>query len=138
MDQTTPATENAATTTPRRGRRPSAEMSATRRQEIARLERIVTSQKERLAKLKEDEAKAQRSARRAQLTRLKIEAGGLVSIAGLLEEDRGFLLGALIGIRETRSHPDWTPERYQAIKQLGDKELAARETSRKTSQTTEE
>ncbi|WP_128417235.1 hypothetical protein [Xanthomonas populi] len=53
MDQTTHAMENAATTTPRRGRRPSAEMSATRRQEIARLERIVTSQKERLAKLKE-------------------------------------------------------------------------------------
>lgn len=108
-------------------------MSATRRQEIARLERIVISQKERLAKLKEDEAKAQRSARRAQLTRLKIEAGGLVS----LEEDRGFLLGALLGIRETLSHPDWTPERYQAIKQLGDKELAAREASRKFRRTTE-
>ncbi|PPU93058.1 hypothetical protein XpopCFBP1817_11405 [Xanthomonas populi] len=61
---------------------------------------------------------------------MKIEAGGLVSIAGLLEEDRGFLLGALIGIRETKSHPAWTPERYQAIKQLGDKELAAREASR--------
>ncbi|WP_234418024.1 hypothetical protein, partial [Xanthomonas fragariae] len=54
MDQTTLATENAATTAPRRGRRASTEMSATRRQEIARLERIVTSQKERLAKLKED------------------------------------------------------------------------------------
>ncbi|ATS89994.2 hypothetical protein AC612_10495 [Xanthomonas citri pv. fuscans] len=117
--------------TSRRGRRPANEMSEKRAHEIARLERIVAAQRERLTKLKEAEVKAQRAARRAQLTRLKIAAGGLVSIAGLLEEDRGFVLGALLQVRDAMSKPEWSEAQYLALKRLGDTELAAREAQRK-------
>ncbi|KGU52525.2 hypothetical protein NY98_12360 [Xanthomonas citri pv. fuscans] len=106
-------------------------MSEKRAHEIARLERIVAAQRERLTKLKEAEVKAQRAARRAQLTRLKIAAGGLVSIAGLLEEDRGFVLGALLQVRDAMSKPEWSEAQYLALKRLGDTELAAREAQRK-------
>ncbi|MGH8032966.1 MAG: conjugal transfer protein TraD [Luteimonas sp.] len=107
-------------------------MSEKRALEIARLERIVAVQRERLTKLKEAETKAQRAARRAQLTRLKIAVGGLANIAGLLEEDRGFVLGALLQIREAMSKADWTVDRYQSLKRRGDSELAAREARRKS------
>lgn len=138
MEQPIGPSPTAPAVASRRGRRPASEMSEKRAQEIARLERIVSAQRERLTQLKEAESKAQRAARRAQLTRLKIAAGGLVSIAGFLEEDRGFVLGALLQIRETMSKPDWTPERYQSLKQLGDSKIAARETIRKSHRNTEE
>ncbi|MBE0315561.1 conjugal transfer protein TraD [Xanthomonas citri] len=125
--------EHSQKPTRQRGRPPSEESNQRRAQEIARLERIVANQRDRLAKLKEAETKAQRAARRAQLTRLKISAGGLVSIAGFLEADRGFVLGALLQVRDAMSGPDWSETHYQTLKRLGDTELAAREAQRKSS-----
>ncbi|MDH4908285.1 conjugal transfer protein TraD [Xanthomonas euvesicatoria] len=131
MEQEATQTSFPVESKPRRGRRPATEMSEKRAQEIARLERIVATQREKLTKLKEAELKAQRAARRAQVTRLKIAAGGLVSIAGFLEQDRGFVLGTLLQVRDAMSKPEWSEAKYLALKRLGDTELAAREAQRK-------
>ncbi len=64
--------------------------------------------------------------RRAELNQLKYEVGGLLLVAGLLETDRGALLGGLLIIHERLQGESF----YQMAKRRGDELLAQREATR--------
>ncbi len=116
----------------RRGRPPEQEKSLKREQEIAALEQLLASKKKRLDELKEAERKAQKAARRAQLNQRKYSVGGLAQIAGLLDSDVGFLLGAFLSVADRReSDGTWPDELFRKFKARGDAELATREAARK-------
>ncbi|MFN6508925.1 conjugal transfer protein TraD [Xanthomonas translucens] len=124
----------------RRGRKTRDEAKA----EAARLEKEINALRRehevRIRKMERLAAKRQKlvkSVQRREVHQRKFEVGGLALIAGLLNEDRGFLLGILLRAQEEMSSPAWTTDRYQALKQLGDSELAAREASRKSRHSTE-
>jgi hypothetical protein len=114
-----------------RGRKPSDVASKERRTRIAELEKLVTVNQRRLEELKSAESKAQRSARRKQLDQLKYSIGGLAQVAGLLDEDRGLLLGAMLTIAKLRDNEGRWPEEYmKRFKEAGDAVLAKREQQR--------
>lgn len=68
--------------------------------------------------------------RRKEETRRKIEAGGLLHIAGLLDQDPGLVLGGLLALQ--RSLADTT--RTTEWKRSGDALLAERASNRKAEQ----
>lgn len=93
---------------------------------------------EALAKLKQLKARkaqieAQQKAleskkKRAEENQRKYEVGGLVKLAGLLDLDKGALLGGLLMVADRlNSSPDWAAN----VKKRGDALLAEREQSRK-------
>ena len=71
--------------------------------------------------------------RRAELNQLKYEVGGLASLAGLLETDRGALLGGLLIIAERMQGESF----FQMAKKRGDELLAQREARKHARQATE-
>ncbi|AOL20342.1 MULTISPECIES: conjugal transfer protein TraD [Xanthomonas] len=131
----TPSTSSAAVIdASRRGRKTRDEAKA----EAARLEKEINALRRehetrarKMERLAAQRQKLVKSVQRREIHQRKFEVGGLVQIAGLLSEDRGFLLGVLLLAQEKMSNPDWTTEQYQALKRHGDSELAAREASRK-------
>lgn len=78
---------------------------------------------------KEQDRKARTEARKARNLAL-FQVGGLVEIAGLLEMDKGALLGALLTIAEPLQQDAESPQ-FQQWKQRGDALLAEREAARK-------
>ena len=116
-----------------RGRRPATELAEKRAREIATLEAAVAKQKNRLEDLKNEQRRAQKSARRTQLNQRKFAFGGLAQIAGLLEADPGFVLGALLVIADQRERDGtWPSAAFLQYKTRGDEELAARAAARKS------
>ena len=116
-----------------RGRRPANELAEKREREIATLEAAVAKQKNRLEELKNAQRRAQKSARRTQLNQRKFAFGGLAQIAGLLEADPGFALGALLVIADQRERDGtWPSAVFVSYKTRGDEVLAARAVARKS------
>jgi hypothetical protein len=131
MERQTMQTTSSGQTT-RKGRPPAQEKSQKREQEIAALEQLVESKKKRLDELRGAERKAQKAARRAQLNQRKYSVGGLAQIAGLLEVDVSFLLGAFLSVADMReSDGTWPDESFRKFKARGAAELATREAARK-------
>ena len=77
---------------------------------------------------KEQDRKAKSVARKAHNNAL-FKVGGLVELAGLLDSDKGALLGGLMAVAKTL---ELGPEssRFQEWKQTGDARLAEREKTR--------
>lgn len=122
-----------------RGRRPATELAEKREREIATLEAAVAKQKNRLEELKNAQRRAQKSARRTQLNQRKFAFGGLAQIAGLLEADPGFVLGALLAIADQRERDGtWPSAAFLQYKTRGDEVLAARAVARKGRKQTED
>ena len=87
------------------------------------------SAKAELDKLrKEQDRKAKSAARKARNNAL-FKVGSLVELAGLLDSDKGALLGGLMAVAKTL---EYGPEssRFQEWKQTGDARLAEREKTR--------
>lgn len=87
--------------------------------------------KAELVKLRrEQERKDKASARKAR-NRVLFQVGGLVELAGLLDCDKGALLGGLLAVAKALENG---PEsaRFQEWKQFGDARLAEREKTRKS------
>ena len=115
-----------------RGRRPTTELVEKREREIAALEAAVEKQKNRLAELKDAQRRAQKNARRTQLNQRKYAMGGLAQIAGLLEADPGFVLGAMLVIADQRERDGtWPSAVFVPYKTRGDEMLAIRAAARK-------
>ena len=93
---------------------------------IKRLEDQIAKKRAALVREKGRLSEKERKAR----TRKLIEIGGLAEIAGLLESDPGFLLGALLNAAEFSADS----ERWKSLKTKGDSLLKEREASRKKSQ----
>lgn len=84
-----------------------------------------------LRKVQDRQAKAEARKKRNQAL---FQVGGLVEIAGLLDADKGALLGALFAVAETlKQGPEST--RFQQWKSAGDARLAERERNRKNPDT---
>ncbi len=103
---------------------------------IERLQKQLTEHQEKakaakaaLEQLRREQDRQARIADRKARTRNLIEAGGLVEIAGLLDLDKGMLLGALIETQKSRAND---PQKAAAWKHAGDAELARRESQRQT------
>ena len=101
---------------------------------IERLQKQLTEHQEKakaakaaLEKLRKEQDRQSRIAARKARTRNLIEAGGLVEIAGLLDLDKGTLLGALLDAQKRMAND---PERTAAWKRDGDAVLARRESQR--------
>ena len=87
--------------------------------------------KAELVKLRrEQERKDKVSARKAR-NRVLFQVGGLVELAGLLESDKGALLGGLLAVAKTLEHGPESSH-FQEWKQSGDALLAEREAERKS------
>ncbi len=69
-----------------------------------------------------DAMRQQGSEARRLDTRLKIELGGLVVKAGLSEDDRAFVLGALMEAAKRRAEPD----EYERVRRIGVRALGGR------------
>jgi len=87
-----------------------------------RLHRLLEQKKALEAKISREQGLLRERERKARTRRL-IEYGGLVTVAGLDEEDKGTVLGLLL--EGARRLPVDAKAR-QRWKELGDKELAAR------------
>jgi len=87
--------------------------------------------KSALEKLRRDQDRKEKIAARKARTRALIEAGGLVEISGLLDLDKGTLLGALLAISKTRQDPAKATA-LESWKHHGDQELAVREAARRS------
>lgn len=115
-----------------RGRRPASELAEKREREIAALAAAVAKQQQRLEELKEAQRKAQKAARRTYLNQRKFAVGGLAQIAGLLEADAGFVLGAMLVIADQRERDGtWPSSIFLQYKARGDEVLTARAAARK-------
>ncbi|MFU7556858.1 conjugal transfer protein TraD, partial [Pseudomonas paraeruginosa] len=69
--------------------------------------------------------KAQKAARRTYLNQRKFAVGGLAQIAGLLEADAGFVLGAMLVIADQRERDGtWPSSVFLQYKARGDAVLA--------------
>ncbi|OYV50235.1 MAG: hypothetical protein B7X10_01405, partial [Burkholderiales bacterium 21-58-4] len=79
---------------------------------------------------KEQDRKAKSTARKARNNAL-FKVGGLVELAGLLDSDKGALLGGLMAVAKTLELGPESP-RFQEWKQTGDARLAEREKTRKS------
>ena len=116
----------------RKGRAPASELEEKRRREIDALEAALARQKKQLEDLKDAQRRAQKAARRAQLNQRKFAIGGLAQIAGVLEADAGFLLGALLTIGDQRERDGtWPGTVFVEYKSRGDQVLAERAAARK-------
>lgn len=93
---------------------------------IKKLEEQIAKKRAELVRVKGRLSEKERKAR----TRKLIQIGGLAEIAGLLESDEGFLLGALLNAAEIS--PD--SERWKSLKGKGDSLLKEGEAFRKKSQ----
>ena len=103
-----------------------------------RLERLSTRKAEIEAALKKEQARVKLLERKAKTAenakarkaeaRLKIEYGGLISIAGMLGTDKGLLLGMLLAGAQQVKEKGEAAVRW---KQRGDAVLADRERERK-------
>ena len=115
-----------------RGRRPASERAEKREREIAALAATVAKQQQRLEELKEAQRKAQKAARRTYLNQRKFAVGGLAQIAGLLEADAGFVLGAMLFVADQRERDGtWPSSVFLEYKTRGDQVLAERAAARK-------
>jgi len=85
--------------------------------------------KSALEKLRREQDRKKRIEDRKARTHALIQAGGLVEIAGLLEMDKGTLLGALMAIKQVAENQD--VRALERWKTSGDGILAAREAARK-------
>jgi hypothetical protein len=92
---------------------------------IKRLEEQIAKKRAALVREKGRLSEKERKTR----TRKLIEMGGLAEIAGLLESDPGFILGALLNLAEVSSDS----ERWKSLKTKGDGLLKEREAARKKS-----
>jgi len=94
--------------------------------------------KAELVKLRREQERKEKASARKARNRVLFQVGGLVELAGLLDCDKGALLGGLLTVAQTLEHG---PEssRFQEWKQSGDALLAKREAERKaTAQKTAE
>ena len=96
---------------------------------IKKLEEQIAKKRAQLVREKGRLSEKERKAR----TRKFIQIGGLAEIAGLVEFDHGFLLGALLNVAEISSDS----ERWKTLKAKGDSLLKEREAARKKSQNKE-
>jgi hypothetical protein len=76
-----------------------------------------------LAQLRKTTERSERIAARKARTRSLIEAGGLCEVAGVLDLDKGTLLGGLLAVKNALST---RPENAANWKSSGDAELAKR------------
>jgi len=81
-----------------------------------------------LRKLRAEQDRKTRATARKARNRALIQTGVLVEIAGLLEVDRGALLGGFLALAKTLEQ---NPEKFQQWKQAGDAEIARREAGKK-------
>ena len=93
---------------------------------VKKLEEQIAKKRAALVREKGRLSEKERKAR----TRKLIEIGGLAEIAGLLESDPGFLLGAFLNVAEISVDS----ERWKSLKTKGDGPLKERAASRKKSQ----
>ena len=88
------------------------------------------SAKSALDKIRRDQDRKEKIADRKARNHALFMVGGLAEIAGLLESDKGALLGGLLAIAKSlKAGPDST--RFQEWKNTGDALLAEREAGRK-------
>ena len=98
---------------------------------LARLKQL----KARQAQIEAQQKALESKKRRAEQNQRKFEVGGLVKLAGLLDVDKGTLLGALLMIADrVNSSPDWAAQ----VKKRGDTLLAERADARKAVSTQQE
>lgn len=87
--------------------------------------------KSALDKLRKENIRKEKIALRKARNNALFKVGGLVELAGLLECDKGALLGGLMAVAETLEQ-DPNSSRFQQWKQSGDALLAQREAERKS------
>lgn len=92
-------------------------------EKIKKLEETIAKKK---ALLIREKGRLSQKERKARVRKL-IEIGGLADIAGLLETDPGFILGALLQAKDISP----TSSRFQELKDKGSSLLKEREKSRK-------
>ena len=98
---------------------------------LARLKQL----RERKQQIEAQQKALESKKRRAEENQLKYTVGGLVKLAGLLDVDKGTLLGALLMIADrVNSSPDWAAQ----AKKRGDALLAERADARKAVSTQQE
>lgn len=90
---------------------------------LARLKQL----KARKAQIEAQQKALESKKRRAEENQRKYEVGGLVKLAGLLDADKGALLGALLMASERLSSEEW----FANAKRRGDALLAERADARK-------
>ena len=87
--------------------------------------------KSALDKIRKDQDRKNKLAARKARNHALFMVGGLAEIAGLLDTDKGTLLGGLLIIAESlKARPDSSP--FQQWKHTGDALLAGREAARKS------
>lgn len=84
-----------------------------------------------LDKLRREQNRQEKIALRKARNHALFKVGGLVELAGLLECDKGALLGGLMAVAKTLEHGSES-SRFQEWKQSGDALLAKREAERKS------
>lgn len=87
--------------------------------------------KARRAQIEAQQRAMEAKKKRAEENQRKFQAGGLVQLAGLLDADKGFLLGALLMAADRKNDADF----FVNVKLRGDKLLAEREHDRKSKST---
>lgn len=91
---------------------------------LARLKQL----KARKAQLEAQQKALESKKRRSEENQRKFEVGGLVKLAGLLDIDKGTLLGGFLMVADRLNNsPDWAAN----VKKRGDALLAEREQTRK-------
>lgn len=90
--------------------------------------------RKKLQELRKKQDREARAEARKNRNKALFQVGGLVEIAGLLDADKGALLGGLIAIAETIQQGPASP-RFEQWKQRGDALLAEQETTQKQSAT---
>jgi hypothetical protein len=91
-------------------------------EKIKKLEETIAKKK---ALLIREKGRISEKERRAKVRKL-VELGGLADMAGLIDSDRGFLLGVLLEVRDISP----TSDKYQELKDKGDSVLNEREKAR--------
>lgn len=86
--------------------------------------------RKKLQELRKKQDREARAEARKNRNKALFQVGGLVEIAGLLDADKGALLGGLIAIAETIQQGPASP-RFEQWKQRGDALLAKRENTQK-------
>jgi len=98
-------------------------------QQKSRLEKLREKQDKLRNRIRQEQSKINKLERKER-TRQLIQVGGLLEIAGLLEIDKGVLLGSLMDLAATLNN---NKNEYKKTewKQVGDRILAEREAERK-------
>ena len=97
---------------------------------LARLKQL----KARKAQIEAQQKALESKKRRAEENQLKYTVGGLVKLAGLIDIDKGALLGALLMAADRLSSEEW----FANAKRRGDALLAERADARKAVSTQQE